>query len=123
MTVEPTTSAIHLIVTAISTATLALLGVDYYALLWGLIGALFASGQSERLGRTKAIFVVGLSTLIGAAIGNGLVAFTETASPRPFIVLGSLVAGFGAQALLTTAVKALVVRIERVLGGQDGTQR
>lgn len=112
---EPTTTA-GLIVGAISMATLALLGVDYYSLLWALVGALLALYQSESMGKVRTVIFILLSTLIGAACGTGALAFVNSES-RPLLILASLVAGYGAQIVVTALLNAGVKRIEK-LGGQ-----
>lgn len=112
---EPTTSA-SVIVGAISMATLALLGVDYYSLLWALVGALLALYMAEPMGKVRTVCFIALSTLIGAACGTGAMAAIASDS-RPLLILSSLVAGYGAQIVVTALLSAGVRRIER-LGGK-----
>lgn len=92
---------------ALSAATLALLGLDHLSVIWGFIGALFAAFQAERMGRARAILFVVLSTLGGAALGNGLLAAAGVQQPagRLMLYLACLVGGYGAQALLARLLR------------------
>lgn len=99
----------------ISTTTLALFGVEYFALLWAFIGALFALMQSQAMGRWKAVFFVAISTLIGAALGSGFVDLVQTTS-RPILILSVLIGGAGAQVLIGALIKAAQTRIEKIGG-------
>jgi hypothetical protein len=101
---------------AASTITLALLGVDYYSLIWGMVGALLALYQAERMGRVRSVIYITLSTLVGAACGTGAMAAISSGS-RPLLIVFSLVAGFGAQVIVTSLLRAGLRRIDK-LGGQ-----
>ena len=106
--IEPTSQAAAAIAASISGITLALLGVDHYALVYGLVGSLFALFQAERMGRGKAVLFVLLSTLAGAAMGSSvpLVAGLLTSKPLPapalhvLLLVSCIVCGFGVQAIL-----------------------
>lgn len=100
----------------VSTVTMAFLGVDHYSLLWGLVGALLALYQAEKMGRTRALIYVMLSTLVGAAVGNGAIASISSTS-KPLLIVASLVSGFGAQLVVTALLRAGLKRIDR-LGGE-----
>lgn len=116
---EPTTSTVLAAVAGgISTITLALLGVDYYSLIWSMVGTLLALYQAERMGRLRSVIFVVLSTLIGAALGSGLMDFWGSSS-RPVLIAVSLVSGFGAQLIVTALLRAGINRIERLGGGQQ----
>lgn len=116
---EPTSTATaSALAASISGLTLALLGVDYYALMWALVGALVAVTQAASMGRQRAFLFVVLSTMAGAALGGG-VHDLMGGSGRPVLVLASLVGGFGAQALLGRAVAAVMRRIDRDVGGSS----
>lgn len=115
--IEPTTSiTAGSIAAALSGITLALLGVDYYALLWGLVGAVLALGQAAPMTRGRAVAYVVLSALVGAALGHALISFTGSIS-RPMLILGSLVGGAGAQIIIAALIKAVVTRVEKTGGG------
>lgn len=110
------TSSAAAISAALSATTLALIGVEYFALLWGLIGALLAMGGAASMTRFRAIVYVALSTLVGAAIGHGVLAFMDSTS-RPALILGSLIGGYGAQELIKRAMDAITKRIDKTIGG------
>lgn len=113
---EPTTIAAGTAVAAISGVTLALFGVDYYSLLYGMVGALLALGSSPATGRVRAVVFVFLSTLIGAAVGNVAVELLASHS-RALLILGSVVGGAGAQKLVAAALNAVLGRISGAPGG------
>ena len=108
---EPASTTAAAIAAAASGITLALLGVDYYSLLYGLIGALWAMSQAGAMTKVRAVVYVLMSTVVGAAIGSGGVALIGSSS-RAVLILACLVAGAGAHLLVTAAVKAAVTRIE-----------
>ncbi len=112
---EPTTVAAGAIATA-STVTLAILGVDYYSLIWAMVGTLLALYQAERMGRVRSVIYVTLSTLVGAAVGTGTMSFF-TSESRGMLIVVSCVSGFGAQVIVTALLKAGVHRIKK-LGGE-----
>jgi len=114
---EPTTTAsiAAAIVTGLSGFTLAMLGVDYYSLLWALVGAFLALFQGAPMGRVRAMLFMVLSTLIGAALGTGGIDAFGSDSTKLLIVF-SLVSGYGAQLLMSTLLGASVKRIDK-LGG------
>jgi hypothetical protein len=109
---EPTTTSATLITFAsgLSAVTLALFGVDYYAILWGLVGAMFARTRADQLTLMRAVLYVALATFVGAAIGTGMQALLAQSS-RPVLVLCSLAGGWGSQRLMDS----LVAMIERKL--------
>lgn len=93
------------IAAAVSTVTLAVLGVDYYSLLYGLVGALLALSQAGAMGRGRAIVYVSLSTLVGAVIGNFVVAYLDSKS-RHILIFGCLIGGILAQVIVAAVLKA-----------------
>lgn len=103
---------------AFSVGTLALFGVDHYALIWGFVGALVALFQHrERMGAFRAITFVMLSTLSGAAMATWGITYLDTGT-RPVLIGMSLVAGFGAQLLLTALIRNAIHRINQI-GGDE----
>lgn len=103
---------------ALSVGTLALLGVDHYSLIWGFVGALAALYQhKDRMGAFRAITFVMLSTLSGAAMATWGISYLDTET-RPVLIGLSLVAGFGAQILLTALIRNAIHRINQ-LGGSE----
>lgn len=112
---EPTTTSVASVAAAISSVTLALLGVDYHSLLYGLVGALIAVGQSEHTVRWKAVVSVVLSTIAGSVLGTVAVeAFNLTG--KTSLLLGCIVGGAGAQALVLGLVNVANSQIERIGG-------
>ena len=116
MMTDPVTTAAGTLASAASTVTLALLGVDYYSLIWGMVGALWALYQAEKMGRVRSVTFITLSTLVGAAIGN-VALWAMASTSRPLLIVCSLVAGFGAQVIVQALLRAGLRRIES-LGGR-----
>jgi fructose-specific phosphotransferase system IIC component len=114
---DPITTADNLVVASISAATMALLGVSYYALIWALVGALLALYQAKGMGRVSAVLFMFLSTLVGAACGTAFVDWVAKDS-RPLLILASLVCGSGAHVLVTALLQAGLKRINQ-LGGNS----
>lgn len=114
--IEPTSITAASIAAALSGITLAMLGVDYYALLGGLVGAMLAMGQAAPMTRCRAVMYVVLSAVAGAIIGQGLTTLANSPA-RTVLVLCSLVAGAGAQALISALISAAIARIKKA-GGQ-----
>lgn len=108
---EPTTTTAA-IASGLSAFTLSLFGVDYYALVWGLIGAMFAQGKTTTMTRKQAVIYVIISTLAGAAIGSGIHAIFFTGTNKPVLVLLSLAGGAGAQKIVDAAVCVIANKLE-----------
>lgn len=120
---EPTTATaaagIAAWATSFSAITLALFGVDYYALLWGFVGALFARGHAESMTKVRAALYIGLSTAVGAALGAGLHAAIADHTSRPILIVLCVACGAGAQRLLDAVVAALESKIKSVGGAKE----
>lgn len=102
-----------------SAVTMALFGVDHYAMLYGFVGAIMALPVSDqRLGVRRAVLSVVLSTLAGAAIGVAATELFESAS-RGALFVSAAVGGAGAQSIIAALLRAAIARIERI-GGRDG---
>lgn len=114
---EPTATSVTLgaLAGAISGATLALLGVDYYSLVWALVGAMVARSERASMGRVRAVIYIALSTLLGAALGSAAVVLAEQ-QHRAVLILASIVCGAGAQMLISAVLQAALARIA-ALGG------
>lgn len=111
------------LIAAVSAISMALFGVDYYSLLWGLVGALLAVMLSEPMTRARAVVYTFLATLTGAVIGNVI---AVRFGPMPKVVLSALciLGGLAALAIAAGLLKAAprltdaVTRaIERHIGG------
>ena len=113
---EPTTAGVHAFALALSALTMSLLGVDYYSLVWGMVGAQFALFQNDvPMGRVRSVIYIALSTLIGAAVGTGILSIFSSES-RALLILVSLVGGFGAQKIVTELLNAGLARIGKMRG-------
>lgn len=101
----------------LSAASLALIGVDYYVIVWGLFGALVWLAFGERSDRTRAIVTVTASTICAAALAHGI-AVAATDGQRPALIAIAFVVGAGAQPILRACVDALASRI-KLFGGKN----
>jgi uncharacterized membrane protein len=122
--------AITALAALLSTLTMALLGLDHISVVWGFVGALFALYQSERMGRWRAICFVVLSTLGGAALGNGLLAAAGVQQPagRLLLYMFCLVCGFGAQVIVARLLRRGLRAVDEgkspaAAAGHDGGNR
>jgi hypothetical protein len=113
---EPTTSAAVLAGAWLSSAVLSLLGVEYFALVWGVGGAVFALTLTSPETRKAAIVSVLSSALAGAALGSAIAAQLG-GGKQAMIALSFLVAA-GAKPIVSAAIKALENRITKVGGDQ-----
>lgn len=107
---EPTSSTAAVVAT-ISAITLALLGVQYYALLWAFVGAMVALIQSASMTRGRACVYVLLSTLAGAALGQAAVAWVGS-EQRALLVAASLLGGVGAPLVVSSLLRAALRLID-----------
>jgi VanZ family protein len=109
---EPTTAAT--LAAAASGITLALLGVDYYSLLGGLLGAMLAVSQTDATTtRWKSIGSVVLTCLIGSILGSAAVALLGGHTSRAVLVAVSLVCAAGAQRLVARLLALLETKIDK----------
>ncbi|MFN7725195.1 MAG: hypothetical protein ACK5QH_09010 [Rubrivivax sp.] len=111
--IEPTSQAAAF-AASLSAITLALIGVDHLSIIWGLVGALFALYEAERMERRRALLFVVLSTLAGAALGTGALALAGTTS-KGLLLVACIVCGYGTQALLAR----LLQRVQRQIDPND----
>lgn len=101
------------ITAALSAALFALLGVDYYSLLWGAIGAFYVLFQNETpMGRLRSTIYVTLATLVGAALGTAGGAAIGSES-RALLNVLSLIGGFGSQKIVSTLLQSVVTRLTK----------
>lgn len=119
-------AALAAMAAAASAVSLALFGVDYYSLLYALIGALMALARSDQMSRGRAVLYVLLSTFAGAVIGNVVASYWEHPTRIALIAL-CLVGGLIAQVVATVILRVApgltekaVRRIERAFGGSAG---
>jgi hypothetical protein len=114
---EPTTT-ISSIVAALSMLTTALFGIDYYSILWGMLGALLAASQAPPSERWRAMVSVVLSTLVGAVFGEAAIAALVLMFPggnvRPILFFACTLGGYGGAVLVTGCVDAVLSRIKNM---------
>lgn len=109
------TNSAATLVGAISSALLTILGVDYYAVLWAFVGSILALTQVKSMHRSRAVIYLALSTLIGAATGSAVAAYLES-NVKAYLILASIVGGFGSQLIVAALLQAALNHINR-LGG------
>lgn len=109
--IEPTTQTVAALAASLSGIALALLGVDYYSLLYGMVGAMFALYEAVPMGRWRAVLFVILSTVAGAALGEGLIGVLVIKS-KSLIFVGCIVCGYGTQAILARLLRRGLARID-----------
>jgi surface polysaccharide O-acyltransferase-like enzyme len=114
--IDPTTSTLTAWAATLSGVTLAVLGVDYYSLLYGLVGAMMAMHTAQVMTRLRAVLFVCLSTVVGAALGNGALAVAGS-NNRALLIVGCIVCGASAQLLVSRLIAAAVARIDAMGGG------
>lgn len=114
---EPTTFA-AVVVTAISAVTMSMLGIDYYGLVWALLGALYnVYNRQSADSKTRTTAFVVLSTIIGA--GLGMAAASVLAITVKIVAsVCCLIGGYAIQQILDSLKKAASARIEQS-GGAD----
>lgn len=109
-------SVLAAFVSGASQVLLTLFGVDYYAMLWAFVGSLVAITQMKnKMGRTRALIYVFLSTMVGAALGSAAFAYLD-AKPQAILLICSVVGGFGWQLIMSALVQAVVSRIKTIGG-------
>jgi len=105
--------------TSASAISLAIIGVDYYAIVWGLLGALSMLALTAPVTRTRAVLTVMASTACAAAMSHFLVGLiAEDKESRSAIIAVAFVLGAGAQPVLLEVIEAIVTRI-RAWGGRN----
>lgn len=100
----PTVAEVEAWVTGISSGLSAILGLNYYALVWAFFGALIPLTQSRRFDGLTAIAYVLFSTMLGALIGT-LAADLLGVTQRSAICLMAVVGGASWQSLIAIAIR------------------
>ncbi len=104
------------IAAAISSFSLAIFGVDYYASLAACIGAMWALVSTDtKMGRWKSMAFVAFSTFAGAVFG-GVVVLMLQREERVLLLLAALAGGRYAPALLDKLKTLIESLFERFLG-------
>lgn len=108
------TSGVSVLVTALSSFLFAVLGVDYYAMLWATIGAVTTLLWSSPTRKIEGAITMLVSALIGAALGSFV--NDQVLHSRSFLLVTSLVGGAGAQPLVKSLVSGAVTWLDRKAG-------
>lgn len=106
---ESTTVAIF--VSSLSATLLAVLGVDYYSLLWAVVGSVGALLYTAPTTRSRAAFTVAVSTLMGAALGTFVA--ERMGGSRSVLIVFAIVCATGPQLLINALLSRLVTTINR----------
>jgi uncharacterized membrane protein YfcA len=96
---------------------MAVFGLDYYSLVYALVGTILLLSSRQKTTRLRALIYVALSTIAGAALGTYLVGHFDAES-KPALFVVCMVCGGGAQLVFTTMVDVLNTQIKR-MGGQS----
>ena len=59
-------------IASVSTVAVALIGLDHFSIIWGLIGAMGAQTQKPTNGRFRSVAALVMNTLMGALAGSAL---------------------------------------------------
>lgn len=111
MNESATTSGAQVIAAGISSVTLALFGLAYLSLLWAFIGAVAILVFTPPEKRGVALLAVGLSGLVGAALGTAAAKFIGGGDAA--LMAGSLIFGAGAKPFLSSLIEAGQAAIRR----------
>lgn len=102
----------------VSAGILAILGVDHLALIWGFIGALGGMTLNPPTVKGRAVILVFVSTMLGAAFGT-LLADRFDAPNLAVRIVCSAICAAGAQQILPLAVSWMMRRLERIFGKDE----
>lgn len=105
------TSGAQVIAAGISSVTLAIFGLSYLSLLWAFIGAVAILVFTPPEKRGVALLAIGLSGLVGAALGTAIAKFLGGGDSA--LIAASLICGAGAKPLLSTLIEAGQAAIRR----------
>jgi hypothetical protein len=112
---DPATSTGAVAIAAsLSAISIALIGVDYYAVVWGMLGALVRLAFDDKPTNTvKSAIAVAASTVAASATAHGLAEMASTPGSRGALVSSAFFIGFGAQLFLQSAVEAAAKRLQK----------
>lgn len=103
-------------VAVLNAATLALLGVNYYAVVWAFLGSLVAMTQMERKPWMRAVLYSLLSTLMGSLLGTAGADFMGLTNKSALAFL-STVGALSWQTSLALVVKIAEGKLKSFLPG------
>lgn len=98
----------------LSAATMALLGVEYVALLWGFFGALFSLRLTPPETRVAAAVTILLSTLAGAALAGVIAA--KIGGGKNEQIAAAFIVGAGAKLIVSALLEGVANRLR---GGKE----
>lgn len=101
----------------LSAAVFALLGVEYFAIVWGIGGAVFALTLTQQESRKAAIVSVVTSALAGAALA-GLLA-SLAGGGKPAMIAIAFITAAGAKPIVSKAIESLELLISKLGGGKQ----
>lgn len=108
------TSGVAAGVALLSGTLLALLGVDYYALLWATIASLASLLYAPKTTKPRASMVTATSAFLGAALGTALA--EHLGGSRSVLMVCSIVCATGARPLIVVLVDSAVAQIKKRAG-------
>ncbi len=100
----------------LSAAVLALLGVEYFALVWGIGGAVFALTLTKPESRKAAIVSVVTSALAGAALASMLA--NLSGGGKSALIAIAFITAAGAKPIVSKGIETL----ENVIGKLGGSK-
>jgi len=109
---DPTASGAVAIGAWLSAAVLALLGVEYFALIWGIGGAVFSLTLTKPESRKSALVSVLTSALAGAALASMLAHLIN--GGKPALIAIAFITAAGAKPIVSrgiTAVENLIAKL------------
>lgn len=114
MTEPTTTTALSMFMAGVSGATMAVLGVNHFSLLWAAVGALTVLMYSEPVNKGKAALATLLSTLLGAAIGTALA--DHLGGSTSVLIVSSIVGASAPQPLINAGLNVILAHLNRLAG-------
>ena len=110
-------SAVVVTMAWLSALSIAMIGVDYYAIVWALAGALVALAWREPDSTVCAGVSVAAGTVTGAALGH--VGAELVGGSRQALVAASFTIGLTAQPIAQALAQAVSARIRRHIGDEQ----
>ena len=112
---EPT-NFVAVAVTAVSAVTMSLLGIDYYGIVWALLGALYnVYNRQNADSKIRTTAFVLLSTIVGAGLGLAAASLMHV-TVQIVVSVCCAVGGYATQAILDALKKSTASRIDQAGG-------
>lgn len=106
------------VVSTVSAVLMAVFGVDYYSLLWATVGAAATLLYSKPQTKTRAAWAVGISSLLGAALGT-FIAARMFNGERSALIVCALVCATGPYMIINALLTRFVAVINRGLPADE----